>query len=285
MGYLPLGTPVTNAFEAQLLTILGGDNRLADTMIENGYRTVYVESGWFGTQCSDKVDVCVGSVWPDETLYDIVHRSILRDLPGFETGMSFARGAQHTLTSLKPILETYLTDGQPDFVYVHVLAPHPPLFLAENCEFRPSASLSGFSLGHPRMNESDLVARRNAYLEQIACVNQHLAEASGIIDDAGAVGLFLGDHGSDLGYQLYTHSDNWTDAEKAERYGVMFAAHHPGCEYTSVSTLVNVGRRLVECLSGAEVPVLPDRYFDLDKHGDKTPVVIELNPPGLVSDG
>jgi hypothetical protein len=284
MGYVPTGTPVTNTFEAQLLKVLGGENRIAEAMRENGYRTVYVESGWFGTQCSEAVDVCISTIWPDETLYDVVHRSILRDLAGFETGMSFARGAQHSLRTLRTTLEAHLADGQPDFVYVHLLVPHPPLFLDQECRLRPDSSLSGFAIGQPGLSDASLEARRRAYVEQIECVNEHLVEAAGMIEAAGAVGLFLGDHGSDLGEQLYTHSDQWTGSERAERFGVMFAAHHSGCDYSAVSTLVNVGRQLIGCLTGTEVAMLPDRYFDLDKHGDGTPVVIELDPPGLLSE-
>jgi hypothetical protein len=278
LGYLPLGAATSGDFEAQLLSILGGENRLADTMRANGYRTVYVESGWTGTDCSELNDVCIPAPWPDETAYDIAYRSILRDAPGFETGMSFARGAKHVLGNLSDTLSTYLTDDRPDFIYVHILVPHPPLFLDENCELRANVANSGFAVGATWMSEAQLANNRDAYIDQVKCANKHLLEAAVIIDDVGAVGLFFGDHGPDQGAQLTTHSDTWDAEQKAERYNVLFAAHHEGCEYESVTSLVNVGRRLVACLSGSEVPSLADRYFDLDKHLEP-PQVIELDPP------
>jgi hypothetical protein len=252
---------------------------MTEMMRANGYRTVYLESGWSGTQCSPEVDVCVGSVWPDETLYDITYRSLIRDLPGFETGISFAKGAKHAMSAMESTLATHLGDDTSDFIYVHLLAPHPPLFLDSSCDLNPNPNLAGFAIGEPGMGQEERDLRRHAYAAQVQCVNSALSTAIERIAETGDIGLILGDHGPDLGGQLFTNADEWSDADRAERYGIFFAAFHPGCDYGPVATLVNTGRRLLSCLSGTDVPEVPNRFFDLDKHQTR-PTVLELESAG-----
>jgi Sulfatase len=278
LGYIPEGTRITRGFESDLIRIIGGENRLTRAMKANGYRTVYLESGWTGTRCGESIDVCVPGPWPDETFYDIVYRSVFRDLPGLETGISFSRGAEHSMRGLDNRLEGYFSNQISDFVYVHLLAPHPPFFLSADCEMQPDRELSGFALVMPDMASAQADLRRAAYLDQIECVNRHLTEAARQIADSGAVGMFMGDHGSDLGLQLFTHADAWTDEQRRERLGVFFAVHHVDCDYQAVTSLVNATRRMLSCLTMADFAPLPDRYFDLDKHLE-TPEIVEIQSP------
>jgi hypothetical protein len=275
MGYIPDQTPIAPSFEAHLLRILGGENRLAEIMGDNGYRTVYLESGWLGTDCSDNVDICVGNAWPDETAYDIAHRSIFRDAPGFETGRSFGRGAVRTFGELEVALDTYLRDDQPDFIYSHLLAPHPPLFLNSDCEMNPSKAMSGFAIAEPKMSPAEVARRRLAYVDQVECVNQVILKAFESVAESADVLLVFGDHGPDSGAQLFVDATAWTDAQKNERFGVLFAGLHEGCDYSEIGTLVNAGRQMLSCLSDADLTELPDRYFDLDKMRD-VPAVVEV---------
>jgi hypothetical protein len=274
-GYLLEGAVVGRATRRAMHDLLSGDNDLARLMESNGYETVYVESGWLGTRCKSSSDICVRGPWPDESLYDIVHRSALRGTPGFEAGMSFARGSLHAMEWMDGQLAPLLANGRPEYVYVHVLAPHPPLFLDSGCELDASPELAGFAVGTPELSINELANRRAAYVEQVQCVNRHLQRAAASVASAGAVGLFFGDHGPDQGGQMYEDGTEWNADQRRERFGILFAVHHPGCDYSDLRTLVNTSRRLISCLSGADIPVLPDRYFELSRSGIE-PRVIEL---------
>ena len=278
LGYIPEGTEMTRGFEADLIQVMGGENRLTQAMEANGYRTVYLESGWNGTRCSASIEVCVPGPWPDETYYDIVYRSVFRDLPGLETGIAFSRGADHSLKGMDDRLAGYLSDDVSDFVFVHILAPHPPFFLSADCDMQPESDLSGFAVVTPGMGSDQADARRQAYIAQVECVNRYLTGAARRIAEAGAVGMFVGDHGSDQALQLFNHADAWTDEQRRERLGVFFAVHHTNCDYRIVSSLVNATRKLLSCLSGAQLAPLPDRYFDLDRHV-RTPEIVEIESP------
>jgi len=263
----------------RMLAVLSGENNLVDIMRSNGYHTVYVESGWLGTKCAASNDVCVHGPWPDEAVYDIVHRSAFRGLPGFEAGMSFARGSIHSMTWLDDELDSYLGNEQPDFIYVHVLAPHPPMFLDSACRLEADEGVAGFAVGMPGLSESELGIRRDAYVEQVICVNEHLGRAAREAAASGAIALILADHGPDLGRQMYSDGDAWNAAQRRERFGILLAVHHDGCDYGDLVSLVNVSRRMVACLSNAEFPSLPDRFFDLSRSEGES-VVVELADAG-----
>jgi len=244
-----------------LYEMMGGNNTLARLLVENGYAQTYVESGWLGTRCRSLVDVCVAGPWPDETIYDIALRSLLRGLPGLERGRSFSRGALKNIHWLENDLGQYLTNEVSDYVYVHVLAPHPPSFLTSSCESIPTAEMSGFTTGGPSYSREQIEIRSKGYQEQVICLNQVLTSvATAAVENQGIVVMF-GDHGSDIGGQLYLDGSEWTDAQIRERFGVFFAGYGPGCDFEDIGSLVNVSRRIVACLSGDKLADLPLRTF------------------------
>lgn len=255
---------VSSADLDRLLQYVGGANRLADWLQSEGYEQVYVESGWFGTRCESEVDTCVSGPLPDESFYDVMHRSLLQNLPGFETGRSFSRGAQHVLAWLRQDLESLLINDQPEVVYAHVLAPHPPLFLDRECVMRAQEGFSGFTIATPGMSESELDEARGWYVEQMICVNDALTEVARLAESSDTIMLMFGDHGPDSLGQLYVSGSKWDEAQRRERLGAFLAARAPGCDMTQIESLVNVGRRLVTCLSDSEYPDLPTRTYDFE---------------------
>ena len=247
-----------------LLRVISGGNNVVNALQDQGYRHVYVESGWLGTVCGAEVDVCVAARWPDETMYDSAYRTLLRGLPGFELGRSFAEGALHTIDWMNSDLATYLNDDQPDIIFIHLLVPHPPMFLGSDCTPNWRNGFPGFAVGRPEMDEETLAIAADAYIQQVECVNstlQRFAENLGPDD----VVLIIGDHGPDSQGQLFLSGTKWSEEQRRERYSVLFAARVPGCDMSSIESLVNVARRTLSCLSLDQFADLPTERFDMER--------------------
>lgn len=270
--------PYVRADFDHLLNVIGGENLLAQWLVGNGYTHTYVESGWFGTRCRSTVDVCVEGPWPNESLYDVTNRSLLQDLPGLETGRSFSRGANRALEWLDDSLDPLLDNDRPDFVYVHVLAPHPPLFLDANCVLHPQDGFKGFTIAQPGMSDTQLDEARDWYVSQVQCVNSHLAALAEDADAKDAIMIMMGDHGPDSLGQLFAAGADWDEDQRFERMSAMLAARAPGCDMTAIETLVNVGRRLISCLSDIDFPDLPTQTFESRPTADGEELV-EIEPP------
>ena len=246
----------------ELLDVIGGDNAVAAWFGKRGYRHIYVESGWFGTRCREEVDVCVESPWPDESVYDLASRSLLRNLQGLETGRSFSEGAQHAISWLREDLGGYLTDDVQDFIFVHILLPHPPLLVDEACDTKEQGGFPGFSIGQQDMSAEQLHQARVRYVLQLQCVNDVLTDTATLLAEHDANGLFFGDHGPDSLGQLYHLGAEWSVEQRWERLTTMAVTRVPGCDMRKLGSLVNLGRRLISCISGQALPDLDTRVFE-----------------------
>jgi hypothetical protein len=280
LNYVLESAAPTRADVAFLYEVLGGSNVLAESLRGQGYRQTYVESGWLGTQCSSDVDTCVTGPWPDERIYDIILKSWLRGLPPFEVGRSFSRGARRSMEWLNTELEPLLKNDTADYVYVHVLAPHPPLFLLPGCESQPQELFSGFTIGTPGSTPEDLDLIRAAYGNQVQCVNSVLSRVAGMAAANDAVMVMFGDHGSDINGQLFVKGSSWNDAQIRERFRPFFAGYGEGCDFSQLGSLVNVGRRILSCLGDDSTPDLATRTFLVETGGDFD----EIEVPPLVSE-
>lgn len=254
--------PLSGADLDHLLEIIGGDSIVADWLTRSGFRHTYVESGWFGTKCRSTVDECIVGPWPNESLYDFTNRTLLKDLPGLETGRSFSNGAQHAMHWLNGDLPELIRNGQHDLIYVHVLAPHPPLFLDSQCAMHAQEGFKGFTIAQPGMTESDLDAAREWYGKQVDCVNRVLKSIAEVIAGTDSVVLMLGDHGPDSLGQLFSPGAEWSEQQRFERMGAFVAAYVPGCDMSGIESLVNVGRRLVSCISDIELVDLESKAYE-----------------------
>jgi hypothetical protein len=277
LDYVATEGELTDADLRSLLDVLGGDSRISNALRSQGYRTVQVESGWLGSRCGSGVDLCIRSPWPDETFYDAANRSVLEGLPGFEQGRPFTIGALHATDWLINEMPSLLNDDQPDFIFAHVLLPHPPLFLDRHCQPDFRGGSDGFAVGEMGISQAELASVRALYLQQVECANHVLLD---VADSLGQddFALIFGDHGPDSQGQLFMQSEDWTAEQFAERFQAFFAGKAPGCDLTGLGSLVNAGRRVVSCLSGNLLPDLPTRSFDIHKAVDRN-TVVELEVP------
>ena len=181
------------------------------------------------------------------------------------------RGAIRVMNWLETDLAPLMRDDIPDLVYAHVLVPHPPLFLDENYGIRAQEGIKGFTIAQPNMTPADLEEARKSYGRQVACVNHVLADLAELAQETDSMVVMFGDHGPDSLGQLYVRGAEWNADQRFERFGAMLAVRAPGCDIAGVQSLVNVGRRLVSCLSDGSFPDLPTATYDseLTEQGER----------------
>jgi hypothetical protein len=161
---------------------------------------------------------------------------------------------------LRTELGAYLRNESPELIFVHMMLPHPPLYLATDCDFRRDGGLSGLVVGIPDMEDSAVELRKRLYVDQVRCVATVLLDLAAQVDNRALL-LAFGDHGPDSQGQLFMGTEDWTQTVIEERFGVFFATNESRCGLSSVRSLVNVGRRLLSCLGGLSAAPRPDRRF------------------------
>ena len=253
------GVSVGEAEWKELMAVINGANPLVDTFKANGYRFVLVESGWSGVHCTASADLCVRGGWPDDAASTAISNSVV----GFArvwNPESGPVGARRSIGWLRSDLVPYLEDGVPDLIFLHLLMPHPPVRLDPTCQPRDDGGEGLTVLSFPGIGRSETSTRRSLYRDQVDCALRTVGELAELVGDRG-IFVAVGDHGPDSRMQLFTPPELWSETAVVERFGAFLATNARGCGWSEVGTLVNVGRRLLSCLSGTDVPPLGDRRF------------------------
>jgi hypothetical protein len=250
MGY-PLGDGdvVDEGSSEPLAQVMSGDNRFTRILDSNGYQVTYVESGYSRSYCAEIVDHCIESAFLDEGTHWILAQSILGMKLRERTGSAFTQGALHTMDWLGDHVEAFTDNGQPDFVFANVLAPHPPLFLDGECD----VVFEYWRVGNSVYAGDEIVdERQDALIDQSECVSDF--EDRFFMDASkGSVVMFLSDHGGDSLGQMSKADRVWDDADMVERLNVHFAIRTPiECSFGAAVLLPEILRDLLWCLAGTE---------------------------------
>jgi hypothetical protein len=241
-----------------LVDIISGNSAAVEILEANGYETYMVESGWSGESCGAKFDHCVPSPLLDEATNLILRRTVawsfLDDTPG-----PYVLGA---LAAFDWIMESGTelskTPGA-DFVFTHVVSPHPPLLLRPDCraEYVPTRAGGGFNVPGvaPELREAFLV-------EQIDCLDSLMIEFADHVDPEDVV-IYVSDHGTDRRYQANPDMVAWDRAATVERLNNFLAVRLPvGCEVGEGVVVPNVLRTVLNCLSDRPaLKMLPERMW------------------------
>ncbi len=147
-----------------------------------------------------------------------------------------ATGTIGATSALDADLPDITSNGTHDYVFAHLLLPHPPLLVDQLCR-RVDVPASD-----PLSNEY-----RTAFRRQLQCVDDLLVSITGHVDEDTAV-LLTGDHGPDTQGQLSKSPGEWTDSDIAERFGVLLAYKVPmGCPATALSDPMLVMASILDC--------------------------------------
>jgi hypothetical protein len=268
LDYVAEDRPRTSTEDGRSLEdVIGGDSFLTDLLDANGYRITMVEPGWHMSTCGAKIDICVADRFVDESVGAVISQSMLWSVIQPSVGSAFSHGARHAMTWTAQHLEELVDNGSPDFVFAHVLAPHPPYFLDAECAItleNQSGASSSSTVGRATTR-----AELDAYVNQVRCVDRFLRDVAAAVSASDALVFIVGDHGSDSMSQLDTEAALWTDPQVVERMSVFLAAKPaPGCELDRHLVTLGVLRSLVSCAGGLGLSPLQERAFLLSVSGN-----------------
>lgn len=257
MGYPVTAGPETDATTTDLYEIVGGDNELVRVLEANGYEEWMVESAWSGSSCNAWFDHCVAAPLRDAASDVLMYQSVLGALPVSQPGVSFGISSIQTMEWL--VDHAGADDGDaPRFVFAHVLAPHPPLYLKTDCEISLEPDGNGFFYPYPGV---DAETRDALFFRQVDCVNGFITRLVSELDRGSTV-ILVGDHGTGRGAQTAKAPDEWTDRDVIERMNPFLAIRlADSCDIGDHVTLPNLMRRVLECYGDSEVGDLDERTF------------------------
>jgi hypothetical protein len=248
-------TPVSAMFNA-----IQGASRMRSVFEAAGYRYVHFEGGWSGSRCGPTVDNCVKGAFIDSFVWQAIQMSIFTNLVEKNVAHPYVAGG---LSSLDALVEHgRFNDSGRDFVFAHLVLPHPPLQLDSECNLVIDPRLAGQLLGVQGMNAATRDFREDGFRQQRACLNERLLS---LISDLPASTniVITADHGTDFRGQMEKEPKDWSPADIKERFEIFHAARLPdSCETSSERDLVNLIRAEVACLTGE--PLTPiDPYHEI----------------------
>jgi hypothetical protein len=138
-----------------------------------------------------------------------------------------------------------------DYIFAHFLLPHDPFLVNQRCE----------PLRTPVVLSSDELANRQAYADQLSCVDHLVSDVMTNVKPNTAV-LLTGDHGGNTALQLSLAPEQWTDADIAERFGVFLAYKLPShCPQPQIADPMTAMGAVLGCAVGQRFEVQAPQYL------------------------
>ncbi|CAN5755820.1 hypothetical protein BH23ACT5_BH23ACT5_24390 [soil metagenome] len=240
---------------------VSGRNEFMDALRSLGYRLTVVENGWRFVGCDEGVQTCVPAPIFGEAMGYLTNRSVFGRLTGFDQDYAFVRGAEASLDWMRHHAALVDANGVPDVVFLHVLAPHPPLFLGADCS-RPEldGSRRGLALASHGTDDETRANRRRLFVDQVICISQTVVQLVESLRDDTIVAI-VGDHGPDSFGQLEVDPKEWTSEMTRERLLTLAAVRLPdSCPADLISTM-GVLLAVENCLTGSDRALPPLKAF------------------------
>jgi len=246
-----------------LAQMIGGDSQLVRMLSNSGYRTTMVEPGWHMSTCGDNIDVCVPDPFIDEGVETVLSQSLLWSFLESSVGSAITHGARQAMSWTVDNIDTLVDNETPDFMFVHILAPHPPLFLDSDCQVSSDRrNLDGIDMGMAGVSPETARLRLEGYANQVQCVNGFVRELAAAVSGTDSLVFITGDHGSDVMSQFSTEPEQWSDPQVLERMSVFVAVKAPQeCEIESPLVTAALFRSLISCAGGLDLDPIEDRSF------------------------
>lgn len=270
--------PLSDGTNSDLRILLEQSGSLVHNFKERGYDITVAETAWFGAHCGPLVDHCWREGTTRSSAYYLSLLTPIAPLVQNSVAHPFHATSWTQLRKLSESFNTAAERSNPQFMFVHLDLPHPPVNLDASCNQRYESWRHGLILtAESDTRESE--QRRAAFVEQTECVNDTLVQEFEDLLSAfpNAAVMLFSDHGPDGQGQLWASPDELSPQASHERLAVLAAARTPDrCErFGSALTLVNAVRGFTGCVLGVEIPPLADRAFWVPSQSS-TAAVVEL---------
>lgn len=242
LGYL--GWPsndLGDGYRRELEDRAGGNNDIGRLLQENGYRYTFLEAPWSRSSCTEEIDRCVVAPFYDDVAESWIERATpLGMVFDAALGRAYPESVEPTMRQLRKAVGEAQANGTPDFVVAHVLSPHPPITLDEDCRVSSNATIA----------------------TQTECVSRSVMGALQDVSGSTII-MVVGDHGPTTLGMAETPMAAWQDRELRERLPTLAAVRLlDGCaQPEDRTTLINVSRSAVACALGVHLSPIQDRVF------------------------
>lgn len=239
---------------AAMFNAIQGSNEMRSLLERAGFRYVHIESGWAGSRCGPTVRNCVQGRFIDGFIWQTLEMTYFEEYLEENVPHPYVQGALHSLDAIADHGRD--ADAGRDFVFTHLLLPHPPIQLDGECNLVLDPRLQGQLLGVQGMNTATREFREAGYRDQRACLNEMiLSTIAALPNDASVV--ITADHGTDFLGQLEKEPEDWSTADIEERFPIFHAARLPeSCDLPVERDLINLIRGEVGCIAGVELPAV-----------------------------
>jgi hypothetical protein len=256
MEYFDTGKEGTVANQAVRDWIYNGikNNRVLQLVRQAGFKYVHFNAPFSVVATNPYADVNVTTIWVNEVASIFIRTTLLRV---FESKFGFLRKSTRDgiLNTFDRLEDVVLLEG-PKFVFVHIIAPHPPFI------FRADGSLNSeakFEL------DGNVWKDKEGYIGQLRFVNVNVRNTISYIMKNSIrppVIVLHSDHGPDA-------LRNAGDVEKSylERMSILKAFYFPDGDYSELYefiTPVNSFRVVMNKYLGLELDLLSDKKYFLD---------------------
>ena len=246
------------------------------TLRSLGYRIVTYSSGYYPTELSSpdlRFDGRRLNGFLAQAL-GYIQLPFLRSLISEQLHLNYRQMLLSTLSALPDSAEL----SGPNFVFAHIVAPHPPFVFSASGEPVVPDKLFSQGDGDHYGDRSDYRAR---YIDQLVFVSRKIQEAIAQIleSDSNAVILLQGDHGP--GSETEFRRRDQTNYR--ERFGILLATRLPpgAPPLPDETTPINAMRMVLNSALHQELPLLPERswYSGLARSFDLRDVTAEAASP------
>jgi hypothetical protein len=275
--YLPLDT----ALHPSMWTArLQGFNPVVERFQAMGYRYVHIEPGGnnLKTRCGGREDICVTASPVGVFSVNEAEVGLLELTPLFPIVRRLFPGLlSFDFTTINDVLVQLDTiPARPQFVFAHILSPHPPKRFDARCGrlTKIEFDLAG----------DDYAAVLDGYINDLGCLNPRIiALVDRLIEDdtSDPIVIVQSDHGLRADLPPSVGDVEKRVSQALVPYANLHAMRTPGrCDSTHGEefSLVNTFRIVFACIDQAPPDLLPNRRFGSQKNG-LFEIRVGENPP------